>query len=268
MSNKRFIIKTLCIAAIISAMCSCTAKKQNTSTYWAGHDFSSLKDFDDIRYAEDKFAGYVELLSKETPESAKAELRAFLDSASRNQIAYMVWTGWFASAFHAMDSPYRNDELYKAWFEMIEQDKVIDDEYMMSELRKVYHLIDLNTVGSYPENIRLCNTEDVEFQLSDMTGRKTLLLFVDANCPSCMQSLEENMKEYGRKKVRMVAVLVNGSKRHVENISKKLPESIVAGWELVWCPDRELEKGNKYDLSQLSFRMMLGADGRIVKRYF
>lgn len=255
-------------SACLIAACSCTSQVQELSTYWDGHDFSSLKDFDDIRAAEDKFAGYIDLLSKETPESAKTELRVFLDSASRNQIAYMVWTGWFASAFHAMDSPYRSDELYKAWFEMIEQDKVIDDEYMLNELRKIYHLIDHNTVGSYPEDLILNNAEGDEFGLSDMVGRQTLLLFVDANCPSCMQSLEENAKEFGRKKLRMVAILVNGSKRHIENICGKLPESVISKWELVWCPDRELEKGEKYDLSQLSFRMMLGEDGKIVKRYF
>ena len=253
---------------MFAVVCSCSSPKQELSAYWADHDFSLLKDFDDIRAAEDKFAGYIELLSKEAEDVAKTEIREFLDSASRNKVAYMVWTGWFASAFHAMDSPYRNDELYKAWFEMIESDKVIDDEYMVNELRQIYDLIDLNLIGSYPENLNLTDAEGSEFQLSDISGKRTLLLFVDANCPSCMRSLEENVKEYGRKKVRMVAVLVHGSKRHVENISGKLSEDVVSRWEMVWCPDRELEEGEKYDLSQLSFRMMLGTDGRIEKRYF
>lgn len=256
------------ISAALITICSCSGNTQELSSYWDGHDFNSLKGFDNIREAEDKFEGYISLLSKASHEEAVESIEIFLDSAKLNEVAYMVWTGWFASAFRAMDSPYRSDVLFKEWFAIVEEDGLLVDDYMFNELKEIRELMDLNLVGDKPQDLNLTNYDGDEFKLSDITGEKTLLLFVDGNCPSCMESLKENLKEHGRSKVKLVAVLVNGSKYHVENINEKLPQEILAKWELVWCRDRELEMGKKYDLSQLSFRIMLNKEGEIVKSYY
>ncbi|MBR5499068.1 MAG: DUF5106 domain-containing protein [Bacteroidales bacterium] len=268
MSNKHIHSWLLWLAAVLVAVSSCTDKTQELKAYWNGYDFSSLDGFDDIREAEDKFDGYLDLLTSVSHNSAVENLRVFLDSAKRNDIAYMVWAGWFASAFHAMDSPYRSDELFKEWFAKVENDKVIDDEYMLDEFRQIRKMMDLNLIGGKPEDLNLINYNKDEFRLSDTFNGKTLVLFVDANCPSCLESLKENLKEYGRKKMNFVAVLVNGGRFHVENINRQLPEEVISEWNLVWCKDNELERGEKYDLSQVPFRMLVDDKGKIIKCYF
>ena len=256
------------MAAGMLALCSCADKAQELSIYWQDYDFSSLDGFDNIKEAEQKFHGYIDLLSSVSHEEAVANMREFLDSAKRNEIGYMVWAGWFASAFRAMDSPYRNDELFKEWFAKVDEDKVLEDEYMLEELRAIRQLMDLNLIGDVPQELNLTNYDGEEFRLSEMVEGKTLFLFVDANCPSCLESLKENLKEYGRKRVKMVAVLLNGGRYHYENINRQLPDEVTSKWNLVWCGDRELERGEKYDLSQVSFRMLVDANGKIIKCYF
>lgn len=236
--------------------------------YWEDHDFSSLEGFSKIKDAENKFRGYIDLLYQVPQERAFENMRIFLDSAKKNDVAYMVWAGWFASAFRAMDSPYRSDAFFKEWFAKVEEDKVLEGDYMLEEFRQIRELMELNLIGDMPQDLKLTNYEGAEFNLSDLKGKKTVLLFVDANCPSCLESLQENLKEYGNKKVELVAVLVNGGKFHVNNIRQQLPEEVISKWSLVWCRDRELERGSKYDLSQLSFRMMTDTEGKIIKSYY
>lgn len=255
------------MAAALIAVSSCANRAQDLSAYWNDHDFSSLKGFDNIKDAEKKFHGYIDLLSQVPQELAIEDMMTFLDSAKRNDVAYMVWAGWFASAFHAMDSPYRSDVFFKEWFARVDEDRVIDD-YMLEELRKIRAVMDMNHPGSNPENLNLTNYDGEEFTLSDILDGKTLVLFVDANCPSCLESLQENLKEYGKKKIKLVAMLVNGGRYHVENITSKLPEEVLSKWNLVWCEDRELERGEKYDLSQVTFRMLVDEKGKIIKCYF
>ena len=51
------------LAAAAIALCACDRSAKELASYWDGHDFSSLDGFSDIKEAEDKFDGYVDLLS-------------------------------------------------------------------------------------------------------------------------------------------------------------------------------------------------------------
>lgn len=247
------------------AVSSCTSSVRELSTYWDGHDFSSLDGFDDIVEAEEKFDGYLSLLTSVSRNATQKNLRTFLDSASRNEVAYMVWAGWFASAFHSQVSPYKNDDLYKIWFDMVEQDKVIDDEYMMEEYRKIRQLLEHNRSGDKLGDVSLCDADGESIRISDLLGKRTLFLFVDANCPSCLRSLEENAKEY--KNTKLVAVLVGGFSLHVENIKRQLPESVLENWTLVCGSRSTLEEEGQYDMTYLPIRILVSPEGKIVKSY-
>jgi hypothetical protein len=39
-------------------------------------------------------------------------------------------------------------------------------------------------------------------------------------------------------------------------------------WVLSWCPDREIEQGRVYDLTQIPSRILVSADGIIENLYF
>ena len=258
---------TIWAAAVIAAVCSCTSPVQELSAYWDGHDFRTLNGFDDIDAAQDKFDGYIDLLSRVPHDVAVENMTEFLDSASQNVVGYMVWSGWFEPFLHALQSPYRNDGLFVAWLDKVLEDKVIDDGAMMEHLQHMRLMMDRNKVGSAPQDLKLRNVDGEDFMLSELSGKRMLMLFVDADCPSCLQALEENVAEYAGKNVRLVAVLVNGSRFHVENIRKQLSEEVLEPWTLACVSARRLEEEGFYDTSLLPFRMLVSKDGKIEKSY-
>ena len=254
------------VAAALAAGCSCAGPAQELSTYWEEHDFTSLDGFDDIDAAEDKFDGYIALLTKVPHETAVAEMTEFMDSASQNVVAYMVWSGWFEPFLHALQSPYRNDDLFVAWLDKVLADNIIDDCYMMEHLASLRQMMTVNREGMQPQEVTLKNEEGVEFQLSDLKGERTLLLFVDADCPSCLSSLSENVKEHKDRK--LVAILVNGSQYHMSNIRAQLPEEVIAQWTFAYCPQGRLETEGLYDTSLMPFRLLVNPEWIIEKSYF
>lgn len=254
------------VAAALAAGCSCAGPAQELSTYWEDHDFTSLDGFDDIDVAEDKFDGYIALLTKVPHETAVAEMTEFMDSASQNVVAYMVWSGWFEPFLHALQSPYRNDELFVAWLDKVLADNIIDDGYMMEHLASLRQMMTVNREGMQPQEVMLKNEDGVEFQLSDLKGESTLLLFVDADCPSCLSALSENVKEHKDRK--LVAVLVNGSQYHMSNIRAQLSEEVLAPWTFAYCPQGRLETEGLYDTSLMPFRMLVNPEWIIEKSYF
>ena len=264
------------MVAAVAAVCSCAGRKaqelstyydrEALSSYWDGHDFKSLEGFDDIDEAEDRFDGYIAMLSEAPHEDAVAEMTEFLDSAAQNVVAYMVWAGWFEPFLHAKESPYRNDSLFVAWLDKVLADKVIDDGYMMEHLQNLRDCMSVNAAGMAPQDVMLIGGRGDEFMLSDIKGGRTLLLFVDANCPSCLAALSENVKEY--RDVKLVAILVNGSSYHLSNIRAQLPEEVLAPWTFAFCPQSRLETEGLYDTSLLPFRMLVNSEWIIEKSYF
>ena len=255
------------MATLIVVGCSCAPAAQELSSYWDDHDFSSLDAFDDIDVAEEKFDGYIDLLNRVPHRIAVKEMKEFLDSAAQNVVAYMVWSGWFEPYLHALESPYRNEELFVAWLDKVLEDKVIDDGSMMDHLQQMRVLADLNKVGSHPQDILLRGEDGTELRVSELAGKRMLMLFVDANCPSCLEALKENAEKYKGKDVRLVAILVNGSSYHIENIRRQLPESVLEPWVFAYYSGRMMEKEASYDITLLPFRMLVSKDGIIEKSY-
>lgn len=254
------------VAALIVVGCSCAGEAQELSTYWEGHDFTSLESFDDIRSAEDKFDGYIDLLTKVPYEDAVCEMTSFLDSAAQNTVAYMVWAGWFEPFLHAKESPYRNDALFVAYLDKALKDSVIDDGYMMEHLQNMRDCMSVNRAGMTPQDLAVRKEDGDECRLADFFGERTLLLFVDADCPSCLESLSENVKEYRR--MKHIAVLVNGSSYHMSNIRAQLPEEVLSPWTFLYCSQSRMETEGIYDTTLLPFRILVSADGVIEESYF
>ena len=136
----------------------------------------------------------------------------------------------------------------------------------MEHLASLRQMMTVNREGMQPQEVTLKNEEGVEFQLSDLKGESTLLLFVDADCPSCLQALSDNVGEH--KDRRLVAVLVNGSQYHMSNIRAQLPEEVLAQWTFAYCPQGRLETEGLYDTSLMPFRILVTPEWLIEKTYF
>ena len=261
----KYYIWLVWVAAALAAGCSCAGPAQELSTYWNDHDFTSLDGFSDIDAAEDKFDGYIALLTKVPHETAVAEVTNFMDLASQNVVAYMVWSGWFEPFLHAKESPYRNDELFVAWLDKVLEDKVIDDGAQMEHLALIRECMDVNRAGMAPQELTVRNESGEELMLSDLKGERTLLLFVDADCPSCLSALSENVAENNGEK--LVAVLVNAWDYHIANIRRQLPEEILQQWTFVTVSMNTLDEA-LYDTTLLPYRFLVTPEWLIEKSYY
>ena len=263
---KVFCVWLVMVAVSLTAVSSCVNPAQELSAYWNGHDFGSLDGFDDIDAAEEKFDGYIDLLNQVPVDVASENLRAFLDSAARDTVAYMVWASWFEPYLHSPESPYRNDELFSVWLDRVLQDRILDD-YTMEHLQQIKDVQFLNVIGETAADVLLTDAEGTEYRISDFKGQRTLLMLLDANCPSCLDYLTENLKEYGRQDIRLVAIMVNGSPMHIRNVSSHLSDDIISRWLLTWCPGREIEDGQIYDLTLIPSKIIINEDGIVERSY-
>ena len=261
----RYYIWLIWVAAALAAGCSCAGPAQELSTYWDDHDFTSLDGFSDIDAAEDKFDGFISLLGQVPHETAVAEMTNFMDLASQNVVAYMVWSGWFEPFLHAKESPYRNDELFVAWLDKVLEDKVIDDGAQMEHLALIRECMDVNRPGMAPQELTVRNESGEELMLSDLKGERTLLLFVDADCPSCLSALSENVAENNGEK--LVAVLVNAWDYHLANIRRQLPEEVLQQWTFVTVSMNRLDEA-LYDTTLLPYRFLVTPEWLIEKSYY
>lgn len=255
------------MTVVLAVVCSCISPIQELSSYWDRHDFQTLAAFDDIDAAEDKFDRYVKLLNKVPKEVAATELMEFMDSAAQNEVAYMVWASWFEPYLHSLESPYRNNTLFEVWLDRVLEDDILDD-YTKDRLQKTKDVMKLNVPGRLAADVALIDSGGGEFRISDLKGQRVLLMLLDADCPSCMDYLKDNLAEYGKKNIRLVAILVNGSAYHIEYIRSHLPEEVLERWTLAWCPGREIEKGMIYDLTLVPSRILLDEDNIVEKSYY
>lgn len=256
------VVKCLSAYLVLSALVSCTGPGRQLTEYWTGHDFTSLEYFRDIRAAEDEFDGYVRLLDKAGPDVAGKSLTEFLDSASGNPVAYAVWAGWCESYFHSLASPYRNDALFSLFLDKVTEDGVLEP-YMLGRfqtMRKVFHN---GLSGARVSPVVLKDAGGVEFSLADYAPRRVLVQFLDADCSSCLQKVNETEAEYRGFDLEKVAVLVHGTPSLIAGLAPRLPE----GWRPAWCPSGELEAGEIYDIALLPSRIIVGADGLVEKSY-
>lgn len=256
----------LWVAATVVAAGSCSDVEQELSSYWDGYDFRSVEAFYQIDEAEKTFEGYVRLLEKVPADVAETHMYEFLDSAALNQVAYILWAGWFEAYLHVVESPYRNDVLFRSWLDKVISDNLLDD-FMMARLVKIKEVSGLNAVGMTPSDLSLRDADGNGFRISDLKGERTLLLFLDGGCRSCMEYLTEIYREYRRQDVRLVAVLLNASEDILTRVLDSLPEDVASRWTLSWCPGREIEDGKGYDLTMIPSRILVSPDGLIEKSY-
>lgn len=266
---KRLLIWLVLVVAASAVAGSCADEVQELSSYWENHDFRSLDSFKDIDAAELKFEGFVDLLEKVPHDVAAGQLTEFLDSAALNPVAYTLWAGWFEAYFHAIESPFRNDALCGVFLDKVLDDEVLD-EYMLEHLRDIRSVLGNHAEGMPAADVALRDVSGRDFLLSDLRGKKVLLLLLDADCTGCVGLLEEAAEEYYGEDVHLLAILLGGTPHLLDNISARMSyssEKSSLPWILSWCPSREIEAGEIYDLTMVPSRVLLSSDGIVIKSY-
>lgn len=189
---------------LVSALFLAACQGQGLANYWNEEGI----DYSDVQAAQDRFATFAELAVRAEEAEAETALDRLFDKLLDDEVAYYLYTDWMDAAFYNPLSPCRNAFLYGKVVERMVSDGVIPmNEYEFSQ-RKL-RWINYNREGS------VATVPEV-----DLDGRRTLVLLLDLDCPTCMESLNKISGDPVWSDVRKVAICRGFN---------ALPE--VPGWE-------------------------------------
>lgn len=190
------------LAALASLLTGC--RSTGVADYWVRNSI----DYSDVQAAQDRFATFAELAVRAEEAEAGAALDRLFDKLLDDEVAYYLYTDWMDAAFYNPLSPCRNAFLYRKAVERMVSDGIISmNEYEFSQRKLKW--INYNREGS------VATVPGV-----DLDGRRTLVLLLDLDCPTCMESLNKISGDPVWSDVRKVAVCRGFN---------ALPE--VPGWE-------------------------------------
>lgn len=243
------------------AVCGCSGSRVATlDDYWCKDDFDSRTAFSDLGAAMDKFDAWCGLVSAADSCTALRAVVALSDSSKADQVAYNIYSEWLRDALHNPASPHRSDFLFRAWLDRTLEDALLD-EWLLDELRRISSVADNFRCGHPAADFTVQDASGNAVSLSDFTGTPVVLLFLDANCPSCMEyvaEIEKEMASRGTDAVRL-AVFSESSPFHIASAAASLP----AGWIAAWSPSRELENWRIFDLTILPSAILVSPDGTV-----
>lgn len=248
-----------------AALCTaCADNRSKLERFWDGYDFASTAPLDDIGAARKRFEKYVALLEKAPEEDARRSIEDFIKSTSRNEVSLYVYSEWFETYLYALESPYRNEKLFDAFMgAILAEGGLNDDEKVRFEYLR--RLSGRNKEGTAAEDFVMCDAEGNTFELSAGNGERRLLLFLDTECPSCLETAQ---KAAGSAKVRRA--VENGTLRlyavakEYDKASFDLFRSKVGGaWMVVYNPDGELIKKELYDMALTPSFYLIAPDGKV-----
>lgn len=249
------------IAAGLLAGCAGSRGVSDTlDGFWGREDFAAQTAFADLPAAQDKFDRWCSLLDRADSTEALTALLAFADSVKTDPVANNIYSSWIREALHDPLSPHRSDFLFLPWLDKVLEDAALDD-WILDLLRNTAQVAGHFVVGQPAADFTVADADGQEFSPTDFRGAPLVLVFLDAECPSCtdfVEAVDAELIRRGTDAARL-AVFSASSPEHAAAMRQVLP----GGWIAAWSPSRALERGEVYDLTLLPSALIIGPDGRV-----
>ena len=204
--------------------------------YWTGVPLLE----DDISVSEDRFAQFTELAVSSPEEDALAALDLLFDRMKEDGVAYYIYAEWMEAAFYNPLSPCRNVTLFTHAVNRIAADGILNDDECRPFIQK-RDWMQLNQKG-HPALV-----PDVVLE-----GASTLVLVLDASCPSCREALTKLGEDKKWEDFRKVAVLCGYG-----------PEPEIPGWEYI----RPKAAEAVFDIHFTPVYFTVNSDGIVTESY-
>lgn len=172
--------RVLILTALLAIISGC---RDNTGIrgYWSSRDLG----LEDISAAEAQFTDFVEQAVKAPEKDAFAAVDMLLRKASRDEVAYLVYADWIARGFSTLTSPCRNCPIFVHAADRILSKGLLPD-YSAEDYAKRREFCLHNRAGDKAELPDMLDGSDIALE----SGRRTLFLVVDQDCPSCREWLQ------------------------------------------------------------------------------
>jgi hypothetical protein len=238
----------------------CANAHRSPEGFWADYDPSSI--LESVDSSEQMFLEWAELLLEADKESRSRATEEFVEVMVADPVGYHLWTEWVNHYLYGLWSPVRNEEAFEELLDRVWEDERVpaqNKEY----IPRLKGLLGHNRVGTRAEDIEIYDAEGNGARLSDLRGRRVVLVVVDTTCPSCvdtMQSIEQNEVLMGaaqRGELALVAVAINQTP---EGIVELTGEKSPLGWSIYCASSGEFERGF-YDSEASPMIFLLSHEG-------
>jgi hypothetical protein len=238
----------------------CANAHRSPEGFWADYDPSSI--LESVDSSEQMFLEWAELLLEADKESRSRATEEFVEVMVADPVGYHLWTEWVNHYLYGLWSPVRNEEAFEELLDRVWEDERVpaqNKEY----IPRLKGLLGHNSVGTRAEDIEIYDAEGNGARLSDLRGRRVVLVVVDTTCPSCvdtMQSIEQNEVLMGaaqRGELALVAVAINQTP---EGIVELTGEKSPLGWSIYCASSGEFER-SFYDSEASPMIFLLSHEG-------
>lgn len=238
----------------------CANAHRSPEGFWADYDPSSI--LESVDSSEQMFLEWAELLLEADKESRSRATEEFVEVMVADPVGYHLWTEWVNHYLYGLWSPVRNEEAFEELLDRVWEDERVpaqNKEY----IPRLKGLLGHNRVGAQAEDIEIYDAEGNGARLSDLRGRRVVLVVVDTTCPSCvdtMQSIEQNevlMRASQRGELALVAVAINQTP---EGIVELTGEKSPLGWSIYCASSGEFER-SFYDSEASPMIFLLSHEG-------
>lgn len=230
--------------------------------YWDRLDLTDTTLIHQPDILEQAFVDYLaNILSHLSPESVKENIGILMNRISQTPVMQNYIVDLFDRYLYAPDSPYRNEELYIPYLEVLTKlpaartEDTITGEYRLKMARK-------NRPGKQATDFVYIDRYGNRGRLSDIESHYVLLMFYDPDCEHCHQSIQNlnSLAVSADPRLKIVAIYPD---ENVEEWKKKKNDFPVS-WINGYSPDGEIIKKEWYDVRGYPVFYLLDKDRTVI----
>ncbi len=252
-----------CALLLTVGVCGgCATTPRSPEGFWADYEPASL--LESVDASEQMFVEWAGLLQGADRAVCERAIQEFVEIMVADPVGYHLWTEWANLHLYGLWSPVRNEEAFGMLLQRVWNDPRVPSENKQ-HIPRLEGILTHNGVGDKAEELAMYDAEGAVAKLSNLRGRRVVLVMVDTTCPSCvdtMQKIEQTeviMEAAQRGEVALVAVAINQTPEGIATLTR---EKSPLGWHIYCASSGQLER-SYYDSEASPMLFLLSHDGTV-----
>ena len=230
--------------------------------YWDQLDMTDTALIHKPDVLEQHFVNYlVTILSNISTESAKESMDILMERVSKTPAMQNYIVGLFERYLYVPDSPYRNENLYIPFLEILTKlptartEDIIVGKYRLKMALK-------NRPGMQATDFVYMDRYGQQGKLSGIKNSYILLIFYDPDCENCHKSIQRlaSLAVSNDPHLKIVSIYPDESVDKWRTKINDLPENWINGYS----PDGEITKKELYDVRAWPTFYLLDKDKKVI----
>lgn len=229
--------------------------------YWDYFDFQDTSLIHKPDISEQAFANYILLLDNLPAATVKESMEILIKRASQNWDIQNFIIDLFGKYLYEPNSPYRNEDLYIPFLEiLVKLPSARTEDVMTGEFRLKMAL--KNRPGSVAADFSYGDGSGRTGRLSEVESEYVLLFFYDPDCENCREA-SRMLADSPVSSCRRLKIMAIYPDDDVEAWKEKMND-FPGHWINGYSPEGEVVRKNLYDVKAMPSFYVLNRDKKVV----